>query len=127
MERETKFNPPGAPAAPGDATAWQRRISAHEVFEELLAGELRAGRLTAGGRRRIIAYGAQLGLTPAQVARMIERRRNEAIADDDPAARHHALRLVDPPPQRVPFAAKIALVITLAIAVDLLIIWALAA
>jgi hypothetical protein len=101
---------------------WQRSITAQEIFEQLLADEIRAGRLCAAGRRRVMAYGAQLGLSPAQVARMIERSRDAVLTDDDPAIRHHALELIEPPPQRVPVAYKIALVIALAIAVDVLIL-----
>ena len=122
MEQPADSNaaaPAPQPAAGDEVGQHDRRIASREVFEALLDAELRSGRLDRAGRRRIIAFASQLGLSALEVGRMIEQARKTALEDEDPAARHHALTLVDPPVERVPIVYKLTVLVVIAILADL--------
>ncbi len=94
-------------------------ITHHEIFREMIAYELRAGRLTRARRQRIVRYAAQLGLSAVEAGRMIEACRQAALESDDPLVREHALRLVEPP-QAWSFRAKLGITMLGAILVHLI-------
>jgi hypothetical protein len=106
----------------GDHPQFVPTIDMHDVFRQLVADELRCGRLTPARRRRIMGYAAQLGLSAVQAGRLVEACRKEALESHDPKERYHALRLVEPPSARIATPFKIALVIIAAIVLDLLIL-----
>ena len=105
-----------------DIPAFVPSIDTKEVFRQLIVDEIRNGRLTPARRRRIVRYAAQLGLSAVQAGRLITACREEVLKGRDPTERYHALRLVEPTPTRVPTHIKIALVITGAILLDLLLL-----
>jgi len=92
-----------------------RRIGTKEIFRELIAEEVRSGRLTPSRRRRIVRYAAQLHLSAVETGRLIAECRDEALESDDPEEIYHALRLVEPPPPTMSFPAKAAIALTVAI------------
>ncbi len=98
------------------------RLETKAIFRELIADEVRTGSLTPARRRRIIRYAAQLDLTAVQVGQLIEQCRDEMIQSDDPQERHQALKLVEPPPQRLTHDARIWLVVVLAILLDYILV-----
>ena len=87
-----------------------RRIDTQEIFRELIAQEVRSGRLTPSRRRRIVRYAAQLHLSAVETGRLIAECRAEALESDDPQEIYHALRLVEPPRAEMPVAFKVAIV-----------------
>jgi len=97
-------------------------VSQEEIFRQLIEDELKEGRLTRSRRKRIVRYAVHLRLSAIQVGRMIQDGRRKALDSDDPAVRRHALKLVEPPPERIPVAWKISAVIALAIVADLIVI-----
>ena len=97
-----------------------RRIDTQEIFRELIAQEVRSGRLTPSRRRRIIRYAAQLHLSAVETGRLIAECRDEALQSDNPEEMYHALRLVEPPQAEMPVALKVAIVAAGAIVVNLL-------
>lgn len=96
-----------------------RHISRREIFREMIAQEVRRGRLDRARRGRIVRYASQLGLTAVEAGEMIEACRLEALDDADPVVREHGLRLVDPPPAWS-FRAKLGLTVAGALVVHLL-------
>ncbi len=103
------------------------------IFRELIADEVRTGRLTRARRRRIIQYAAHLGLSAVQVGRLIEECREEATRSDDgiggleiedlrlkiESTIHNPRSSVHrPPPVSLPL--KIAVVVTAAILLNVL-------
>lgn len=99
-------------------------IDTVEVFRKLILDELRSGRLTPSRRRRIVQYAAHLGLSAVQAGRLVEVCREELLHGQDAIGRYHALRLVEPPPSRMPVPLKIALVVAAAILFDvILFVW----
>jgi len=108
-------------AAPGehdDLPPFVPSMDMQDVFRQLIADEIRNGRLTAAQRRRIIGYAAQLGLSAVQAGQLVSECREDAMRSADPVERRHALRLVEPPPPIVPTRVKIALVVGAAIVLD---------
>lgn len=105
-----------------DYPAFMPSIGTDDVFRQLIADEIRNGRLSPSRRRRIVRYAAQLGLSAVQTGELIAACREEALQSYEPAERFHALRLVEPPPARVPTPVKIALVVGFAILLDLLVV-----
>lgn len=91
------------------------RIGTKEIFRELIAQEVRSGRLTPSRRRRLVRYAEQLRLSAVETGRLIAECRDEALESDDPEEIYHALRLVEPPAQTMPLIVKIAVVLTVAI------------
>lgn len=110
----------GRRIAPEDPPAFVSKIEMRDVFHQMIADELRNGRLTQERRKRIIRYAAQLGLSAVEAGRLITTCREQVLESADTAGRRHALKLVEPEPERVPAAFKLALVVALAIVVDLL-------
>jgi hypothetical protein len=98
------------------------RIAAADVYHEMIASEVRNGRLTRARRRRIVRYAAQLGLSAVEAGRLVTKCREQALESDDPAERQHALHLVEPEPARMPIAFKLAIVVAMAVLVDFLVI-----
>ncbi len=108
-----------------DRPAFVPRIEKRDVYYEMIASELRNGRLTRARRKRIIQYAAHLGLNAVEAGRLITQCGELALQSDDPVERDHALKLVEPEPERVPIAFKIAIVVALALVVDLVVLgWA---
>ncbi len=97
-------------------------IGTDDIFRQLIADEIRNGRLSPSRRRRIVRYAAQLGLSAVEAGKLIAACREEALQTNDPTERFHALRLVEPPPDRVPIPVKIAIVVGLAILLDVLVV-----
>ena len=94
---------------------YTRRIDTKEIFRELIAQEVRNGRLTPSRRRRIVRYAAQLHLSAAETGRLIAECREEALESEDAEEIYHALRLVEPPPKSMPLTVKAAIALTVAI------------
>ena len=109
----------GRNIAPEVPPAFVPRIEMSDVFHQMIANELRNGRLTSDRRKRIIGYAAQLGLSAVQAGRLITTCREQILESAEPVERRHALKLVEPEPERIPAACKLALVVALAIAFDL--------
>ena len=65
-------------------------------------------------------------MSAVEAGQLIAACRKRMINSSDPAERYHALRLVEPEPQRIPLALKISTVIVLAVLADLLLIFFLA-
>ena len=86
-------------------------LNTHDIFRELIATELRDGRLTASRRRRIVRYAAHLGLSAVETGQLIARCRDEALQSDNPHERAHALRLVEPEPARIPKILWVAIAV----------------
>ena len=86
-----------------------------EIFRELIAQEVRSGRLTPSRRRRIVRYASHLHLSAVETGRLIAECREEALESEDPEVVYHALRLVEPPPAAIPLLVKLAIVMTAAI------------
>jgi len=115
---------PDEHAAPNEAPDARPKftpmIHPRDIFRELIAQEVRGGRLSPARRRRIVRYAAQLGLTAVEVGRMVTACREEALTSEDPQEQRHALRLVEPPPERLATPLKIALIVVAALVVDLI-------
>ena len=62
-----------------------------------------------------------MGLTAAELGKLIVQCRNEAMLSEDHVERHHALRLADPPPRTTPVALRIATIFAIVILVQILI------
>lgn len=105
-----------------DLPAFTPRIEVRDVFAQLIADEVRSGRLSPARRRRIVRYAARLGLSAVEVGRMVTRCREDALASHNPVERRHALRLVEPPPERVAAPLKIAMIVFAALIVNLVVI-----
>ena len=102
--------------------AFVPRIDMQDVFRQLIADELRDGRLTPARRRRIVRYAAQLGLSAVQAGRLVDACRKEALAEGGAPEHLHALRLVPPIHEKVAPHVKIALLVVGAIFLDLLLV-----
>ncbi len=100
-------------------------LDSEEIFRRLIADELRSGRLTRAQRRRIVLYGASMGLSAVRIGRLVSTCREEALESGNRAERYHALRLVEPPPPLIPTHIKISLMVAAAIVIDVLLIFAL--
>ncbi len=93
-----------------------RRIDTKDIFRELIAQEVRSGRLTPSRRRRIVRYASHLQLSAVETGRLIAECREEALESEDPEVVYHALRLVEPPPAAtMPLFVKLSVVMTVAI------------
>ena len=99
---------------------YTRRIDTKEIFRELIAQEVRSGRLSPSRRRRIVRYAAQLRLSAVETGRMIAECRDEALESEDPEEIYHTLRLVEPPPATMPWPLKIAIALAGAVVVNFL-------
>ena len=55
----------------GDDTAFAPAIDNREIFRELIKDELRNGRLSAAGRRRIVRYAANLRMSAVEAGQLI--------------------------------------------------------
>ena len=97
-----------------------RRIDTKEIFRQLIAQEVRSGRLTPGRRRRIIRYAAQLHLSAVETGRLIAECRDEALESDDADVIYHDLRLVAPPLPATPLTVKVGLPLIAAIVMYIL-------
>lgn len=98
------------------------KIEMREIFHQMIADELRNGRLTRERRKRVIRYAAQLGLSAVEAGRLITTCREQVLESTDPVERGYALKLVEPEPERIPVAFKLAAVVVLAIVADLLLL-----
>ena len=96
------------------------KLEMRDIFHQMIADELRNGRLTRERRKRIIRYAAQLGLSAVEAGRLITTCREQILERADSVERRHVLKMVEPERERIPIAFKLALVVALAIAVDLL-------
>lgn len=105
-----------------ECLAFAPSIGTDDIFRQLIADEIRNGRLSPSRRRRVVRYAAQLGLSAVEAGELIVACREEALQSNDSTEQFHALRLVEPPPPAVPIPIKIALVVGLAILLDLLVV-----
>lgn len=110
------------PVEEARAQAWEPHIDMHDVLERMVADELRSGRLTPAGRRRVVRYAAGMGLSAVQAGRLLERIRQEALLDNDPRVRRHALRLV--PPLKPGMSMRRRLAIGMIATIVLQLLWA---
>jgi hypothetical protein len=110
---------------PSDLDADARAIPTSDVFRALIEEELRSGRLTPSRRRRIVRYATAMGLSATEAGELITECQRQALEDADPTTRRHALRLVYPDPPLLPAGLKLALVVIVAIALDMLLVAAL--
>ena len=97
-------------------------LHTRDIFRQLIADEIRTGRLTPARRRRVVQYAASMGLSAVEAGQLISACRKELLTSEDPAERHRALELVEPPPERWPIALKLSIVVGLAILLDLLLL-----
>ncbi len=97
------------------------RLDTQTIFREMIARELRCGRLTAAQRARIVRYASQMGLSAVETGELIAECRAEALQSGDARVRGFALRLVEPAAPRIPTLVKIAAVVLVALIVDVLI------
>ena len=79
------------------------------IFRELIAVELRAGRLTPLRRARIVRYASQIGLSAAETGQLIAECRDEAFDQSKQKIGDFGLRIVDPPARLPPLAPKVAI------------------
>lgn len=80
------------------------------IFRELIAAELRTGRLSSARRARIVRYAAQLGLSAVESGRLMNECIHEALDDADPHVQKFALRLADAPEPRPLLSHRVAIV-----------------
>jgi hypothetical protein len=69
------------------------RLDQQTIFRELIAQELRAGRLNRAGRKRIVQYAAHHGLTAVESGDLISQCRDAALQSTDAQERAFAQRL----------------------------------
>ena len=98
---------------------WAPPPDTETIFRELIAAELRAGRLTPLRRARIIRYASQIGLSAVEAGRLIAECRDDALAHSDEKIHEFALRLVDRPSRRPVLTPKVAITT----GILLLIVW----
>jgi len=97
------------------------RIDVQDIFREMIAQELREGRLTPMRRRHIVRYAAQMGLSAVEAGRLIAQCRDEVLQGDDSEGHACALRLVErPPTARWGTFWRIVAVIALGVVLELL-------
>ena len=80
------------------------------IFRELIAAELRTGRLSAARRARIVRYASQIGLSAVEAGRLVSDCIREAAHDADPEVQDFALRLAAPPRPRPFLSHRVAIV-----------------
>ena len=117
-----RIRPVGLSGADRRAATFVPSIDTRDVFRQMIALELRNGRLTPARRRRIVRYAAQMGLSAVEAGQLIAACRKETLRSDDPTERYHALRLVEPTPRRIPVALILSVAVALAILIDLIFI-----
>lgn len=101
-----------------NSPGYTSRIENHEIFRQLIAEELRSGRLNPARRRRIVRYAARMGLSAVEAGQLLSTCREEALACDDPIVREHGLRLVLPPERRPrPLIQRFAVALVAALAI----------
>jgi hypothetical protein len=98
------------------------RLDNRTIFRELIARELRCGRLTAAQRARIVRYASQMGLSAVETGELIAECRAEALRCGDAQVRGFALRLVEPATPRIPTHVKIAAAVLIALIIDVLVV-----
>jgi len=100
------------------------RIATTDILRELIANEIRSGRLTRTRRRAVEKYATQFGLSATQATRLVDRCRDEAIRSAHPTQRRHALRLPDSGSPGFTMSIAVMLALIGIIAIDyLLITW----
>jgi len=110
------------PSSGAEAQNRPIRLDTRTIFREMIARELRSGRLTAAQRARFVRYAAQMGLSATQAGLLIAECRDEALQSGDGEIREFALRLVEPVEPLIPTWFKIAVVIVAALTLDVLIV-----
>ncbi len=106
-----RFGSANRTSAESDLPEYRPTIDTHDVFRELIASEIRDGRLSASRRRRIIRYAAHLGLSAVETGQLIAHCREQAVPCDNPDERAYALRLAPAEPARIPKPILIALAV----------------
>ncbi len=96
-----------------DAPTFVPPIETREIFRQMIAEELRSGRLTTARRRRVVRYAAQMGLSATEAGRLVDDCRTQALQSSDATERDYALRLAPPEPARIPIAMKLSLILLL--------------
>lgn len=114
---------------------FQPSIDMTTIFRDLIADEVRTGRLSRARRRRIVQYAAHLGLSAVQVGRLIAECQEESTRSDDhvgglsiedwrlktEATIHNPQSPVHRPPS-VPMPLKIAVVVAAAMLLGVLLV-----
>jgi hypothetical protein len=80
------------------------------IFRELIAAELRAGRLTRGRRARIVRYASQLGLSAAEAGRLITECHQEALQLSDDSEPELRFQSAAGPPRRTATSSHFAII-----------------
>jgi len=108
----------GRPSAQPSSARRSGRLDTRMIFREMIAQELRAGRLTRSRRARIVRYAAQLGLSAVEAGEMVASCCNEAFDAGDTRQKKLALRLVRPPQPLISTDAKIWMLVGVGIVID---------
>lgn len=119
-----RFDPTGHQEASeggaSDIPPYVPSIDTKEIFRQLIADEIRAGRMTPRRRRRIVRYAASMGLSAVQAGELLAACREELMESDDLEDRYRALRLYDPPPIKSSPWARAVIIILGILAMDAL-------
>ncbi len=105
-----------------DPPAYVPSIDTHEIFRQMIAEELRSGRLTAARRRRIIRYAAGMGLSASEAGTLVETCREQALQSDNVEERACALRLAPRETEHIPIAMKLSVILLLVVLADLIVL-----
>ena len=87
-------------------------IDTHEVFRQLILGEIRNGRLSRWRRRRIVQYAAAMGLSATEAGDLLVACRKEVLQSPYEQERIFALK-TDPKPINLSWVAPLLLVIAI--------------
>lgn len=107
-----------------EATSGWARLDTEHILREMIAHELRAGRLVPGRLAQVKRFGSELGFSVVETGRLIAQCRDQALKSTDPTERSYALRLLRPPQPRIPTRWKMAAAVVAALALDIaLFLW----
>jgi len=98
------------------------RLDTEQIYREMIAEELRTGRLTPARQTGIVRFGSHLGLSVLEASKLVAECRDRALQSSDPTERNYALRLLQPSRIWIPSGWKIAGVIAAAIVFDIIIV-----
>lgn len=91
-------------------------IDTHEVFRQLILGEIRNGRLSRWRRRRIVQYAAAMGLSATEAGDLLVACREEVLKSSCEQERIYAFKTDSKP-------ANLSWVAPLLLAVAILVVW----
>jgi hypothetical protein len=79
------------------------------IFREMIAAELRAGRLTPLRRARIVRYASQLGLSAVEAGRLITECHQKALDFSDVPNLELRIGIEAAPPRRFAVSSRFAI------------------